>query len=373
MKHDSFALAFIGLCLFVAAFSFAGERLFVDETSDSDGAGSWTFAVVCDTRGDNNNNTTNKSGINDVIVKLIARSVADEKCDLLIFPGDIVNGWCQNGSTTYAKQFENWKRAMGPVYEAGIKVYTVRGNHEDGPLEPWENPPYPYIPSSDPALKEAYLEAFEGNLSEYGLKDSGPEGEEYLTYSFEHENALFIGLDQYVRPHRVNQAWLDEQLENNSKPYVFVFGHEPAFKVKHNDSLAVYTKERDAFWKSIGKAGCRMYFCGHDHFYNRARIRDESGAGIEIQQVLAGSCGAPFPSESWNGSYNDSSVELEYFNDTDYGYVLVTVYEDHADAEWGALTWTPLDEFTITTPALGGAKNQADAAAATEAVAASGA
>ncbi|HII07578.1 MAG TPA: hypothetical protein HA349_09790 [Methanotrichaceae archaeon] len=319
--------------------------MFVDDTSDSGGAGSWTFAVVCDTRGDNKN-TTGKSGINDVIVELIAKSVADEKCDLVIFPGDMANGWSKNGSTTYAEQFENWKRAMGPVYEAGIKVYSVKGNHENGPLP---SRTYPYNPIPYPALKEAYLEAFEGNLSEYGLKDSGPEGEEYLTYSFEHENALFIGLDQYVRPHRVNQAWLDEQLANNSKPYVFVFGHEPAFEVNHPDCLAVYTNDRNAFWDSISKAGCRMYFCGHDHFYNRARIQNESGAGIEIQQVLAGSCGAPFPSPSWDGSYNDSSVELEYFNDKDYGYVLVTVYEDHVDAEWRALTWTPEDEFIITT------------------------
>ncbi len=363
MKRDSFGLAFIGLCLFVAAFSFAGERLFVDDTSDSNGGGYWTFAVVCDTRGDNNN-TTAKSGINDVIVKLIARSVADEKCDLVIFPGDMVNGWCQNGSTTYADQFENWKRAIGPVYEAGIEVYTVRGNHEDGPL-PYPDPPYPYDPISDPALKEAYLVAFEGNLSEYGLKDSGPEGEEYLTYSFEHENALFIGLDQYVRPHRVNQAWLDEQLANSSKPYVFVFGHEPAFEVNHPDCLAVYPDERDAFWESIRKAGCQMYFCGHDHFYNRARVRDESGAGTEVQQVLAGSCGAPFPSQSWNRTYNDSSVVLEYHNDVDFGYLLVTVYDDHADAEWRALIWTPEDEFAITIPAIGGAEKQADAAAAT--------
>ena len=38
---------------------------------------------------------------------------------------------------------------------------------------------------------------------------SVPEGEAGLTYSVTAKNALFVGLDEYVNLHRVNQAWLD--------------------------------------------------------------------------------------------------------------------------------------------------------------------
>ncbi len=72
----------------------------------------------------------------------------------------------------------------------------------------------------------------------------------------------------------------------NKKPHVFVFGHEPAFQVKHNDCLAFYPQDRDVFWDSIGKAGARLYFCGHDHLYNRALIMDK--AANQIRQIIAG-------------------------------------------------------------------------------------
>ncbi|MCX5823636.1 MAG: metallophosphoesterase [Deltaproteobacteria bacterium] len=55
-----------------------------------------------------------------------------EGAELVIFPGDLVNGWYAI-NTPYADQFATWRKAMAPAYDAGIKVYPVRGNHEDGP------------------------------------------------------------------------------------------------------------------------------------------------------------------------------------------------------------------------------------------------
>jgi hypothetical protein len=312
----------------------------------------WTFAVFCDTRGDNEN-TSGKTCVNDSTTRAIANAVVEDGCDLVLFPGDMVNGWCQNGSTNYTTQFKNWKDAMAPVYEAGIEVYPVRGNHEDGSL-PFPNPPYPYDPSPDPALKEAYIEAFKGNLSEYGLKDSGPEGEEYLTYSFVHNNAFFVGLDEYAEPHvhRVDQKWLNAQLANNSQPYVFVFGHEPAFKLNHSDCLDTYPEDRDVFWNSIGDAGCGVYFCGHDHSYDRMCVKDKGGH--EIRQMVIGSCGAPMKPWTLSG-YNESrGIVCEHHNGDDFGYALVTVGRDEATVEWkawdgtGDPTWVTKDDFTVS-------------------------
>lgn len=84
---------------------------------------------------------------------------------MVIFPGDMVNGWFYI-STPYADQFATWRKAMAPVYDAGITVYPVRGNHENGPSTPpyyfrWPpgSGPEPTI-LPDAGLMTASLDAF---------------------------------------------------------------------------------------------------------------------------------------------------------------------------------------------------------------------
>lgn len=341
MKCNSFKFAFVLLCLLTA--------IFVVENAEADLAEEiiWKFAVLCDTRGDDQN-STNKSCINDTLVKALADAIIKDGCDLVLVPGDLVNGWWRNCSTNcntpYFTQFENWKTVMNPVYKAGIEVYTVRGNHEDGP-SPYP-PKEPYLTYPDPTLKTAYIKAMDTNKT-----CNGPPGEQGLTYSFSHNNAFFVGLDEYVNPHRVNQIWLDRQLANNNKTHVFVFGHEPAFQVNHSDCLAYYKAERDAFWNSIGNAGCQVYFCGHDHLYNRAHVMDSSGN--KIYQMVIGSCGAPLLL-SWIPHYNDSSVIGDYHNESACGYVLVTINGNDASVEWKALennSWVTRDNFNLSSHA----------------------
>jgi hypothetical protein len=326
------------ICIAIAALCInaAGlERISSDE-------GQWKFAVICDTRGDDKANIINKSCINEPLIKEMASDIVAQGCDLILVPGDLVNGWWMNCSTPYATQFENWKRAMGPLYEAGIEVYPVRGNHENGldyyrgidkngrpyiAEAPWP-PAGPLSVLAEPALKEAFHSAF--NYT----PENGPEGEIGLTYSFNHKNAFFVGLDEYVNLHKVNQNWLDGQLANNTMPHVFVFGHDPAFKVVHNDSLAYYTAERDAFWSSIVKAGARIYFCGHDHLYNRARVKDDSGN--DVFQMVIGSGGAP--QYSWQPPYAEGEKLIPEYNDSShYGYALVTIQANNVTVDWRAI------------------------------------
>jgi hypothetical protein len=338
-KRNQFAFAFIALCLITTVF-FSGC---IDESIDEDQSvqtEQWKFAVFGDTRG-NNENLSGKSGINDTIVEAIAEAIVNDSCDLVLVPGDMINGWWANGSTSYSDQFTNWKNAMDPIYSANITVYTVRGNHEDGPsMYP---PEPPYSPDPDPDLKAAYIEAFSGDNP-----DNGPVGEKDLTYTFTYKNAFFVGLDEYVTPYKVNLTWLEHQFAENSQPHIFVFGHDPAFQVIHPDCLAFYPADRDAFWNSIGDAGGHTYFCGHDHFYNRAYIQDKSGN--KIYQLLVGSCGAP--TKNWNGSYNDPDVVAEYYSN-ESGYTLVTIDSETATFEWkswngtGDPNWITRDKFTI--------------------------
>jgi len=285
----------------------------------------WKFAVLCDTRG-NDSNTTGKSGINDTIIGALSKEIVNEHCDIVLVPGDMINGWFNHSTATYDGQFNNWTKAMSSVYEGNISVYAVRGNHEDGPgnySTTLNKEVPPYITHPDHNLTKAFVKAFGFNRTRgTGNPANGPAGEMNLTYSFEHKNAFFVGLDEYVKPHRVNQTWLDDQLKKNTQPFVFVFGHEPAFQINHPDCLAYNSTNRSEFWDSIGRAGCQIYFCGHDHLYDRAHIFD--GSGHMIYQMVVGSCGAP-QANVWKPPYTDGSVVGDFHNNNKTGYVLVTM------------------------------------------------
>jgi hypothetical protein len=317
--------------------------------ADGQLSGPWKFAVLCDTRGDSNPLNLNKSGVNEAVVNAVARDIVKEGAELVIVPGDMVNGY-KYIDAAYFDQFMAWRKAMAPVYNAGIKVYPVRGNHETGPflnneLDLW-SPTKKNAPAINaiPELKIAFLEAF----NDPWIPDNGPEGEKSLTYSFSHHNAFIVGVDQYVNPLQVNQAWVDKELQSNKLPHIFVFGHNPAFSVSHTSSLASYPQERDTFWDSLGKAGVRIYFCGHDHYYNRSHVADR--AGNSIYQVLSGSGGAPFSKWQPQQYAEGNKVVKDYHNEGLYGYVLVTIADTQVTMEWKALfkeegkdVWRALD------------------------------
>jgi 3',5'-cyclic AMP phosphodiesterase CpdA len=255
----------------------------------------WKFIVTGDSRdGDN--------GVNTTILSELAAEVVKRRVDLVLLSGDLVNGYVDQ--TVLESQLNTWRNTMQPVYDAGIGVYAVRGNHDVG----------------EPPGVAAW-----NNVLGY-FPDNGPAGEKNLTYSVTHKNALIISLDQYIRLRRVNQAWLDAQLAANTKPHIFVFGHEPAFKSSHEACLDDYVAERDALWASIEKASGRTYFCGHDHFYNHAQVDDDGDPSNDIHQYIVGTAGAPL--RGWSGDYdgdnNDYTVENIYYSKK-YGYVLVEI------------------------------------------------
>ncbi|MBI5303322.1 MAG: metallophosphoesterase [Chloroflexi bacterium] len=235
-------------------------------------ANAWKFVVFGDTRGDRTG-PSNATCVGEA-VNALARGVALEKPDLIIFVGDLVNGTYYCSHLTYEQQYANWKRAMQPVYDAHIPIYPVRGNHDDD-----SNP-------SSTAVRQAYLNA----IADLPIPTNGPPDETRLTYSFTYQNAFFVGLDEYgAQDNLVNQKWLDEQLERNDKKLIFVYGHAPAFWGS-SDNLSARPKERDAFWSSLGRAGA-MYLTGHVHLYNRSVIADK--AGRAVTQLVVGGGGAP--------------------------------------------------------------------------------
>lgn len=261
------------------------------------GAEPWRFVVVGDSRGSDN-------GVNTAMLGEIVEQVLDQHADLLLFTGDLVSG--QTNQTTLQSELLTWRDTVQPLYDAGVGVYPVRGNHDVG----------------DPAGTTAWNNVFSGP---YALPQNGPAGEVNLTYAFEHANAVFVGVDEYVHSHRVNQGWLDARLADNEQTHVFVFGHEAAFSVGHS-CLDNHPTQRNDFVESVIDARGRVYFCAHDHFCDHAQADDDGNPHNDLHQLLAGTAGAPlYP---WDGQYDGNNgpyTVTNVYHARAYGYLLVEV------------------------------------------------
>ncbi len=276
-------------------------------------AAGWKFVAVGDSRG--------SPQINTVILAEIARAITNitPRPEFVIFPGDLVN----SGDVA---AFREWTNILSPVCAAGIKVYPVIGNHD--------------IAYGD----SAYI----GVLGP-SIPDNGPVGEVNRTYSVVHSNALLLAMDTYVSPHRVNVAWMTTVLQTNTAAHVFVFGHDPAFKVSHPDCLDDYAANRNAMWSLMSNAAARVYFAGHDHFYDHMRVDDGDGdPSNDIHQMIVGTGGAPL--YSYVGGYDGANAPYSpqrLLYESQYGFVVGEI-----DGPRATLTWhhrTGVDSYPATT------------------------
>jgi hypothetical protein len=256
----------------------------------------------------------------------IASAVVGDDAKLLLLAGDVIDAGSNCPAATFESELATWRGEMAPLAAAGIPVYVIRGNHEDDApdnLSQWTN-------------------YFSGA---YAMPANGPAGEVDLTYSttMNYSNAFFVGLDDYVNLHQVNQPWLNRQLAGNKLPHVFVFGHEPAFKAFHTDCLGSVPAARNTFWSSLTAAGAKVYLCGHDHFLNAARIDDGDGnPANDLYQIIVGTGG----STNWPPQkYSYDGVNLPYapvnlWNITDtFGYLLVEISGSGTNDLGVAMTW----------------------------------
>ena len=87
----------------------------------------WKFVVLSDTRSDPCA-ADGKGGVNTVTLGRIAKAVANEKPDLVLVPGDLVlgNAYKCAPADPYDTQLKNWRKVMGPVYDANIPVLPTR-------------------------------------------------------------------------------------------------------------------------------------------------------------------------------------------------------------------------------------------------------
>jgi hypothetical protein len=123
------------------------------------------------------------------------------------------------------------------------------------------------------------------------LVRKGPAGCEETTYSFDWNNIHFVILNVYydgtsdkggdgnIVPELL--AWLNDDLKQNKKSRIFVFGHEPLFPfldmdngtVRHlADALDKYPDNSLKFQQLLVRYGVTAYFSGHTHCASYANV-----------------------------------------------------------------------------------------------------
>jgi len=270
-------------------------------------ADSWKFIITGDGRS-GKNRPEDKNGVNTVIMAELAKAVVDENPKFLLFSGDLIAG--PKTDAEMESQLTTWLGIMKPVYDAGIKVYNIRGNHE-------MHVPHP---------EEVWRKMFVGP---YAMPMNGPKGEEGMSFTVSYNNVLIVGLDEFQSEQlKVNQAWLDGVLKNKKEQHIFAFSHKMAFRSgNHDDGMETDPASRDAFVKSLIAAGEKVMFFGHDHLYDHKSFTAPGDSPDRtIHQFVIGTAGAPLVHGTGDPG-NNGSWKVEQFKHIEdkYGYAVVEV------------------------------------------------
>ncbi|MHC4867179.1 MAG: LamG-like jellyroll fold domain-containing protein [Planctomycetota bacterium] len=312
----------------VRVYDYALEAAYEQAAKLFGEASYWRFVATGDSRDDDRESRRDPDdgtydGVNNNRCAEMANCVIAERAELVLVPGDLIDG----GFLDLETQLELWKSIMQPVYDAGITVMPVRGNHEiagSTPGDDWKAV-FPEIP------------------------ENGPTGEKGYTYYNVHRNALFVGIDVYDgdndtrgynKVDSANRTWLEGVLSSDTSKHVFVLTHEPAFNLQHDDCLDEEESDRNAFWQILeDESGCRLYFCGHDHFYDHARVEYSDP---DVHQMVVGTAGAP--NRDWDDAgWSDTDPYVQHGDQTGpwtprriayegkasdncYGYVVVEIW-----------------------------------------------
>ncbi len=281
--------------------------LIVGTLAQSACADSWKFIVTGDGRS-GKNRPEDHNGVNTLIMGELSRAIVAEKPDLLLFSGDIIAG--PKTDEEMESQLTTWFEIMKPVYDAGIEVYNIRGNHEM------------HVPHPEAVWRKMFV-------GRYALPSNGPKGEEGMSFTVSHHNALFIGLDEFQSSKlEVNQNWLDDVLKKKTEQHVFIFSHKMAFRSgNHDDGLEVDPASRDTLIKSLLAAGSHIAFFGHDHLYDH-RVATAPGGTPDsaFHQFVIGTAGAPLVHGSDDlGNVSDWKIDKLSHIESKYGYAVVEI------------------------------------------------
>jgi hypothetical protein len=248
--------------------------IIVGAITASTAASPWKFAVLSDI------NYAYDSDVAANTLEFLVRDIKNQSVDLVIFPGDMIAG--SDNIRDYKELLDSWKAMMKPLYDVGIPIYVIRGNHdaesfmndnsdlwpnefrdhEDGSIWPNE-----FGDHEDESIMNAHSDLW---LNEFPVLKDLPSPDGGFTYSFTHKNTKFVGFDQYINHQgRMTDSWVTTQINDSASPLNFAFGHEPFFPNAYGSngakrSMSDDPKSRDALISALGTHH-GTYLCGHDH------------------------------------------------------------------------------------------------------------
>jgi predicted phosphodiesterase len=163
---------------------------------------------------------------------------------------------------------------MDKVFGKDYPWYVIRGNHD-----------------KDEASMEYLRSLNRGDKSFPHLVKKGPAGSEETTYSFDWNDVHFVMLNLFFDGKTDNAkeadvvpellAWLEEDLKQNKKEHILVFGHKPLFSVLDIDNgtqrhvgevLDKFPDNSLKFQQVLLKYHVTAYVSGHTHAASYANI-----------------------------------------------------------------------------------------------------
>lgn len=234
--------------------------------------------------------------------------------------------------------------------DGGVHYFLAPGNHDVSSAA-----------THDDARRQPGLKNFFSANAELIPPEGSPRRlAGYPVFSFGYGNAFFIAFDSNIAGDEKQFEWIKAQLEGLDRAryrHVIVYSHHPAFSSGPHGGARVELATaiiRQTYMPLFRKHHVRIFFAGHDHFFEHwvERYEDETGKH-RLDHILTGGGGAPLyayagdPDTRQYIKDNESQkVTLDRIakppyepGDGAYHYVLVQVDGDRISLEVIGVDW----------------------------------
>lgn len=135
--------------------------------------------------------------------------------------------------------------------------------------------------------------------------------------------------DVAVQDTALQIKWLKEVLANSKEQWKLVFGHHPVYSAstKHGNTLEMIQRVKPL----LEKYNAQLYFCGHDHDFQRLREK-----GKTVDYIVTGTGGEPRSS---------SMNELSLFSNSTPGFSEVSFHADSIRVVFMGANGEPVYQF----------------------------
>ncbi len=336
----------------------------------------FSFVFTCDGRtGGLGGGDTALEGINGISARTLAAQMARHSPHLLIFTGDLINGYTTR-EDDFRAQLRSWKRIYGPLWHE-VPIYTGMGNHESL---------INIYADTTQVDKQGEQSAEAVFASEFVHPMNGPEPERAglppykgSVYSFDYAGCHFTQLNSdywyssHPQEHEGNPfgrllpaqlEWLEKDLaaaRSAGARHIFVFVHEPAFPNGGHMQDSLWgggdpegAMVRDRFWSIVTKAGASGVFSGHEHNYSRTLIDGKTPVHRDgtpnpefakpTWQITQGAAGAPFYPRDYTAPWVKN---VKKFVAHTWSYCLIQVRGTRVSLETYSYTGELLDQAEL--------------------------